>query len=277
MRAGSGRGARRGGSRPPSFRNNKIEIKIASGQLGRGGGPSAAPLDRSTHCAEGPMLTWLVALVASSFTFAVADILCDICITEDHHDHSLVQTADDDDDTGEDHHELLSDETAEGSELLSERVSGEPDDAEGSDAGSRDGGSMVDLMRAAAAGQRLESAPDAQVVQSRAKGAAKASWTSGMPVVRTTRDGTLSGEQDAAIAGLVTMLLVIGANIYWSIAARRAAGGGYAEPPRLRWGPLTHLQFWLAMVGGAMNFFHYYFLLKAFEGAPSTVLLPLVQ
>merc|ERR1712087_843423 len=47
--------------------------------------------------------------------------------------------------------------------------------------------------------------------------------------------------------------------------------------PQLRWGPFTHLQFWLAMLGGAMAFLHYYFLLKAFEGAPSTVLLPLVQ
>ena len=32
-----------------------------------------------------------------------------------------------------------------------------------------------------------------------------------------------------------------------------------------------------AMLGGTMSFFHYFFLLKAFEGAPSTVLLPLVQ
>lgn len=224
------------------------------------------------------MLTWLLALLGSSFTFAIADILCDICITEDHHSqHSLVQTADDDDDATSDHHELLSDDHAEGSELLSERVSGERDDADESDAGSRDGGSMVDLLHAAAAPRRPPSAPDTAAAKVRVKGATAAVWTSGMPAARVEGGGTLSGEQDAAIAGLVTIVLVIVANLYWGIAARRAAAGGYAEPPRLRWGPFTHLQFWLAMIGGGMNFLHYYFLLKAFEGAPSTVLLPLVH
>ena len=53
---------------------------------------------------------------------------------------------------------------------------------------------------------------------------------------------------------------------------------GYAnEVTHLRWGPTTHVQFWFAMLGGSMAFMHYFFLLKAFEGAPSTVLLPLVQ
>ena len=88
---------------------------------------------------------------------------------------------------------------------------------------------------------------------------------------------TLSGEQDAAIAGIVTTLLIVCANVYWGAVSRRASFTGEAEPAKLRWGPLTHAQFWFAMVGGAMNFLHYYFLLKAFEGAPSTVLLPLVQ
>ena len=49
------------------------------------------------------------------------------------------------------------------------------------------------------------------------------------------------------------------------------------EVLHLRWGPTTHVQFWFAMLGGSMAFMHYFFLLKAFEGAPSTVLLPLVQ
>jgi len=102
-------------------------------------------------------------------------------------------------------------------------------------------------------------------------------WTPGLPDEDSFGTDTLSGEQDAAVAGLVTTMLVVIANIYWGIIERRASYAGLAEPPRLRWGPFTHVQFWLAMVGGAMNFFHYYFLLKAFEGAPSTVLLPLVQ
>ena len=49
------------------------------------------------------------------------------------------------------------------------------------------------------------------------------------------------------------------------------------EVLHLRWGPTTHVQFWFAMLGGSCAFMHYFFLLKAFEGAPSTVLLPLVQ
>jgi hypothetical protein len=43
------------------------------------------------------------------------------------------------------------------------------------------------------------------------------------------------------------------------------------------WGPTTHIEFWAAMAGGVLTFAHYYLLLKAFEGASSTVLLPLVQ
>lgn len=43
------------------------------------------------------------------------------------------------------------------------------------------------------------------------------------------------------------------------------------------WAPATHVQFWVAITGGVLTFFHYLLLLKAFEGASSTVLLPLVQ
>ena len=52
---------------------------------------------------------------------------------------------------------------------------------------------------------------------------------------------------------------------------------GTGSGTTLHWRPSTHLQWWFAMLGGAMAFLHYYCLLKAFEGAPSTVLLPLVQ
>ena len=57
-----------------------------------------------------------------------------------------------------------------------------------------------------------------------------------------------------------------------ALSTARATGG-----VTLKWRPNTHLQFWFAMLGGMVAFFHYFFLLKAFEGAPSTVLLPLVQ
>ena len=49
------------------------------------------------------MLRWLYALIASSFTFALADVLCDICITESEAEAQAqtVETAADDDDLSE--------------------------------------------------------------------------------------------------------------------------------------------------------------------------------
>ena len=69
--------------------------------------------------------------------------------------------------------------------------------------------------------------------------------------------------------------------LYWLLLSGRGSGAGGAAAASsltlLRWRPSTHYQWWLAMLGGGMNFLHYFFFLKAFEGAPSTVLLPLVQ
>ena len=47
------------------------------------------------------MLRWLLALVASSTTFALADVLCDVCITENDAEGRTVETAADDDDYSE--------------------------------------------------------------------------------------------------------------------------------------------------------------------------------
>ena len=96
----------------------------------------------------------------------------------------------------------------------------------------------------------------------------------------------LSGAQDAAIAGIVTIVGLVCTVLYWLITSGPASLSSSAAPAldgsskglaALRWRPTTHLQWWFAMLGGAMAFLHYFFLLKAFEGAPSTVLLPLVQ
>ena len=89
----------------------------------------------------------------------------------------------------------------------------------------------------------------------------------------------LTGAQDAAIAGIMNTLGVIVSGVYW-LLTNKASGGGAATGVAafyLRWRPATHMQWWFAMLGGCMNFLHYFFFLKAFEGAPSTVLLPLVQ
>lgn len=87
----------------------------------------------------------------------------------------------------------------------------------------------------------------------------------------------LSGAQDAAIAGLVTILGLICSVFYWILFSANSDGTSKKGTTTLKWRPSTHLQWWFAMLGGAMAFLHYFFLLKAFEGAPSTVLLPLVQ
>jgi len=104
----------------------------------------------------------------------------------------------------------------------------------------------------------------------------------------------------AARAGIVTILGLIVTVAYWFVTG---PPGGWSAESKLKWSPFTHLQFWcarppparrrrcheprhepraprprrFAMLGGGMAFMHYFFLLKAFEGAPSTVLLPLVQ
>lgn len=70
------------------------------------------------------------------------------------------------------------------------------------------------------------------------------------------------------------MLLI---TVAYNFSPTGSSGTERIEVTRLRWGPTTHVQFWFAMLGGSMAFMHYFFLLKAFEGAPSTVLLPLVQ
>ena len=92
---------------------------------------------------------------------------------------------------------------------------------------------------------------------------------------------SLTGAQDAAIAGIVTIVGVLASGVYWLLLSRAAVSAWEvgAKPgwTTLKWRPNTHLQFWFAMLGGAMAFLHYFFLLKAFEGAPSTVLLPLMQ
>ena len=92
----------------------------------------------------------------------------------------------------------------------------------------------------------------------------------------------LSGAQDAAIAGIMNTLGLLLSGLCWLLLSNRGgvdASTGAVRPDsiQLRWRPSTHLQWWFAMLGGGMNFLHYFFFLKAFEGAPSTVLLPLVQ
>ena len=77
----------------------------------------------------------------------------------------------------------------------------------------------------------------------------------------------------------MTILGLVVSVLYYLVWSRPAIEGiaGRGSSITLKWWPTTHLQWWLAILGGASIFMHYFLLLKAFEGAPSTVLLPLVQ
>lgn len=197
------------------------------------------------------MLKWLWALLASSFTFALADVICDVCITEHEEEERAqkVETASDDEEPDQD---------SNGIEMSSYPVAGGHHDQRDSQQTP-----LQPRYKALAGGASTD--------------AATPSFDSAVVAEEQSEQG-LTGAQDAAIAGLVTVLsAAVTVGVWTAQSARSGAGGGASSLSALRWRPTTHLQWWLAMVGGACNFLHYFFLLKAFEGAPSTVILPLVQ
>ena len=185
---------------------------------------------------------WLLALVGGSLAFAIADILCDIVISEG--DSTSVESAEDSD-------------AEEGTEMASTpRRSPVPSKA------SKPGYAQ------------LQSTP---VLPPRAEPA----WSEPSPAKASyladgqSADASLSGTQDAAISGLVTATWLLGSVAYKLLLAPGALAR--ASAVEMRWRPDTHIEFWFAMLGGLCAFLHNFYLLKAFEGAPSTVLLPLIQ
>lgn len=185
-------------------------------------------------------MKWLAALGGSSLTFAVADILCDVCISEDAPERS--------EDTS--HTGVSSDD--------SEHSLKSP--------GSK---KLKKIERSGAKYQHLanvdldEKADDAEESQKEED--------------HEDSDCHMTGEQDAAVAGMVTILgLVVSVAVVPGATSLTLNSASTDSPMSLTWG-LSDYQFWLSVTGGLMAFLHYLLLLKAFEGAPSTVLLPLVQ
>uniref|UniRef100_A0A7S0LHD8 EamA domain-containing protein n=1 Tax=Coccolithus braarudii TaxID=221442 RepID=A0A7S0LHD8_9EUKA len=263
-------------------------------------------------------LRWLVALFGSSLTFALADILCDICIAESEEDALQTHSALDDDDGDADGASVDSDGgslgcAADGDAAELQSIAGtscvgyatsvvEPSSLspassvwEGVLSGSlprykqlSSGTATCSVNARGKAPPRSPPAPSQPITSTKWADSSETVALKRRPGSDPVVDSGLSGEQDTAIAGIVTIIGLLITVAYWLISgaaeARAAMGaldsnglGALRGLPQLRWGPFTHLQFWLAMLGGAMAFLHYYFLLKAFEGAPSTVLLPLVQ
>ena len=182
---------------------------------------------------------WLLALVGGSLAFAVADILCDIVISEG--DTHEVGSAEDSD-------------TEEGVELAA--ISTPRRDASKA---LKPGYAPVANQSTPALPSRSEHSP------------VKPSYL----VDGQSADASLSGTQDAAISGLVTATWLLGSVLYKLFLAPGALA--HASGVEMRWRPDTHIEFWFAMLGGLCAFLHNFYLLKAFEGAPSTVLLPLIQ
>lgn len=189
------------------------------------------------------MLKWLASLIASSFTFALADVLCDVCIAESDRERPI-ETAEDDE------------EAVELSACGSDRDS---------DGGRDDGGPAGAVFRGRMPASSASPCYKPVRVNS---------------LMPDEEEACLTGAQDAAIAGLVTIVGLLVSLVYYVLLGAPASGvlsSASKGKISLKWRPSTHVQFWFAMLGGAVAFLHYFFLLKAFEGAPSTVLLPLVQ
>ena len=185
---------------------------------------------------------WLFALVGGSLAFAIADILCDIVISEG--DSHEVGSAEDSD-------------AEEGTEMTATPR--------------RDASKASKPGYAPVANQSTPALPPR----------GEPAWSEPSPVKATyladgqSADASLSGTQDAAISGLVTATWLLGSVLYKLVLAPGALA--HASAVEMRWRPDTHIEFWFAMLGGLCAFLHNFYLLKAFEGAPSTVLLPLIQ
>ena len=210
-----------------------------------------------------PAPEWILTLLASSTTFALADVLCDICITESHTIAIETAAVDDDDDEATEDDDIRQstsrrDDSAHDTEsslitkvgprrahlrslsAIALNTEGDGEYSQLKHSGSVDGDSSISVSGALAK-------------EALAGGAGHIGDDDG--------GGTLSGEQDAAVAGIVTILLLVIATIYYEVAPN-TSGRATFHVSQLAWGPFTHVQFWFAMLGGAMAFLHYYFLLK---------------
>ncbi|GBG24179.1 Hypothetical Protein FCC1311_003972 [Hondaea fermentalgiana] len=101
----------------------------------------------------------------------------------------------------------------------------------------------------------------------------------------------LDGVQDCAVAGITTgsiMYMLSLKRVHLSRHAIHAAAAAATlekdsaslqgnSQPQFIWSPGDDLEWWLATLSGILMFSHYFFLLKAYDNAPSTVINPLIQ
>lgn len=97
----------------------------------------------------------------------------------------------------------------------------------------------------------------------------------------------LDGIQDCAVAGITTgsiMYLLSLKRVHLAKQASHLASNvlerdsvhSYLQPQFI-WSPGDDLEWWLATLSGILMFSHYFYLLQAYDNAPSTVINPLIQ
>jgi len=98
----------------------------------------------------------------------------------------------------------------------------------------------------------------------------------------------MTGDQDTAVAGLVTLLIVYAMCLQRWISHRRLAqdfeqkrlAGDYSQVSSGVggvWSPFHDHEWWVAALSGLLLFWHYQTLYWAYDTAPSTVINPLLQ
>eukprot|EP00966_Prymnesium_polylepis_P279614 6459685-Prymnesium_polylepis.1 len=212
-----------------------------------------APAPRRTPPA---MLHWMAALVAGSLAYALADILCDVVIAEV--TDGAVETVTEDDDV-----------STTGRACVSTPVHSRIASPVFATPGFATPGFATPGYRAL--GQ--ETPYPTETLQPGLAEPPVVDEDARSMVSSTAEVEGLTGPQDAAISGLVTTVGLVLAVGYQLLRTPSIAALG----SHLKWRPGTHLEFWFALLGGICSFLHNFFLLKAFEHAPSTVLLPLIQ
>jgi hypothetical protein len=224
-----------------------------------------------------PTLLLCVQIVGSTVSWALADLILDVTIGE--------ESA-----TGPPHHHqassALASLQAEQEEEHSEE-DGDEDEASASQQQQQQSGvEMTSLIK------RRDNVSVPQVLARATKPAlarkASSAAAGGAGGVRKP-EMHMTGDQDTAVAGLVTLVIVyIMCFLRWTshrrlateFEAKRAAGldvAGMSSGVGGVWSPFHDFEWWIAALGGVLLFWHYQTLYWAYDTAPSTVINPLLQ
>jgi len=208
---------------------------------------------------------WILAIIGSTVSWALADLILDVTIGEEP--------------------EVPIDKQAAGfSAIVEPEASLEEDeeDAPNTSPGALGEDGSVQLRKG-----RARKASDLDRSKKLSKQVASTGSTGSITVV-TGPQQHMSGDQDTAVAGLVTLVIVYAMCIQRWISHRKLAfdfeqkrlAGDFSQPSSGVggvWSPFHDHEWWVAAVGGLLLFWHYQTLYWAYDTAPSTVINPLLQ